>query len=151
VRLTDKQFAQQLLALDMGANEIIKALLVSSRLLKWYGKMLYLDDCLDSVKHVSHNVYVMLLALKKTWKLKANNIRNLIAWTKKYSEWYHSEFVVKADTVEHYEDVKKYLDGKFLWSEITQHTTKWNSIRISGEGRYYKRWLEQDVEKLLWL
>jgi hypothetical protein len=41
------------------------------------------------------------------------------------------------------------LDEKFENSEIEQKKWVENSAKISGEGRFYKRSLDQDAKKLL--
>lgn len=149
VRLTDKQLVNQLLSAWFETNDLVDWLDMSMNLMKSYWKILYSGEVLDGIKGISSSTYLCLLILKITNKRDVTTIRNLISFVKKLSKNYADGFVVKANTSQHYEKVKKYLDTEFDWSHVEKYTTKWNSIRVSGEWRYYKRWLEQDVMKLL--
>jgi len=149
VYFTNKQFINHVLSVKCSANEIITQLEVVILLVKKYGKLVYTDQYLTLIEEVVPDSTAMLIALKRANKLKVGLIRDIISLVKKYSNNYYKEFVVKTDTENHYQMVKSFLDGKFEGSKVDKHTTHGSGVRISWEGWYYKRWLEQDIKKIL--
>lgn len=149
MRLTNGQFVDKLLSLSIPSNDIIHQLEVSMKLLKKYGRMLFTDKYIKEIHSKYSDIADLLQSLKIAKKHDMKTIKILIRLIKEKATDYYEEFIVKAWTEEHYMQMKAFLDKKFDKSSVENHTTMWNSVRVSWEGRYYKRGLEQDAKKLL--
>jgi len=149
VHLTNEQLANHFLTIQQPINDIVVYLTVCQKLLKNYGKIVYSSAYFSLVTHISPELKNFLLILKASKKDSSEDIKHLIRIIKEKSSDYHPEFVVKTDSSDHYQQISSFLDTTFTNNTITQHTSKWNSIRVSWEWWYYKRWLEQDIKKLL--
>ena len=119
------------------------------KLLKKYGRSILTQKYLDEVKKTSSETADILAALKVSDKSKIPKIKTIIRLLKEKSQDYNAEFVVKLWDKNHYGLVKKFLDTKFVDSNIEQLESTVDTVKISGEGWFYKRSLEQDTKKLL--
>lgn len=68
---------------------------------------------------------------------------------KKQASAYTQEFVVLSDSKDHHDKMKDFLSGKFDDMHVEHHVVEGEQVAIAGEGRHYKRSVEQDTKKLL--
>jgi len=104
---------------------------------------------LDTIKKASSTVYEVLLILKKANKDTALNIKNIIKNMKEVAPDYKPEFTIKSDSLDHNHKLEVHIKHTFEESNIINDHPTQEDVKISGEWRYYKRWFEQDVKKLL--
>lgn len=149
MRLTDKQFVEQILETNANPNELIVNLELVIKLLKKYGKVVYGSDFAKNIKDISPEVHDLLFALKTASKDNVANIKNIISLIKKLDSNYNPTFVVKTDSKDHNTQIQDFLNKKFKDGDITSQGDIDQWVSVAGEGRYYQRSLDQDVKKLL--
>lgn len=149
MRLTDKQFVEQVLETNANPNDLIVSLEVVAKLLKKYGKIVYSKDFANSIKDISSEVYNLLFALKVSSKDDKNTIKNIIMLIKRMAKDYNPQFVVKTDSKTHNTQIQDFLNKKFEDWNVSLESNSEEGVSVSGEGRYYQRSLDQDVKKLL--
>jgi len=149
VHFTDKQFVNKLTSIDLPINKLVDNIQVVVFLVKKYWRVVFSKDYLDLIKKVSPDTGNMLVALKLANKHKIVSLRNIIGLLKKDFDDYKESFIVEVDTKEQYESVSWFLEKRFVgWKSLEKKSDMWN-VKVSWEWRYYKRWLEQDIVKLL--
>ncbi len=152
MRLTNWQFVEQLLEHGDIVNDIVGYLRLSEILIKKYGKLLFLDSVLTSIRDVSVDLYYFLLLLKLSKKTSLKDIKKIIPLLKRqWAENYQKNFVISSSPEVASQDIKKYLYALFPDALVEHQEQDSEEVLVSGEWWYYKRWLEQDVKKLLWL
>jgi len=149
MKISDKQFVQHLVSWEVDSNELIHYFQVCEKLLKKYWRAIFTEKYLENIKKVSNTTYEMLVVLKKSNKDSALSIKNIIRIFKEIAKDYKPEFTIKSDSKDHNQKLEKHLKNTFQESNILQNQNIQDEIKISGEWRYYKRWFEQDVKKLL--
>lgn len=137
------------MASDEIINNLVYYLVVSEKLIKKYGKLLFVSEVLEQIKKESIDLYYFLLLLKSSKKTSVTNIKIIISLLKKQSKNYSSEFVVSVDTSVDQGPIQKYLEMNFDASLIEHKIVEGEEVFVAWEWRYYKRSLEQDVKKLL--
>jgi len=151
MRLTNGQFVEQLLSVWVSSNELVHYLEVSMKLLKKYGRSILTKKYLIEVKKTSPEVVSVLSALKVADKSNIAKIKTIIRLIKEWAKDYIAEFVIKTGNENNYDTIKKFLDMKFADNSVEKKVDSDNLVKISGEWWFYKRWLEQDVKKILWV
>lgn len=149
MRLTNEQFVEQIMSFDVKSNDLVTYFVIGSKLLKTYGKVIYTESYSKIINNISPDLWRVILMLKLSKKDHPEDIKNLIRLIKSRSKNYTPEFTIKTDSEEHYTQIVSYLNENFEGNTTTKHTSMWNSIRVSGEWWYYKRWLSQDIQKIL--
>lgn len=149
MKISDKQFVNQLLAWDNNTNEMIHYFQVCEKLLKKHWRAIFTSAYLENVQKASTIVYEVLLILKQTNKDNALSIKNIIKNLKETAKDYKPEFTIKSDSMDHNNALASHIKESFQESTIINDNASQDDVKISGEWRYYKRWFEQDIKKLL--
>lgn len=109
---------------------------------------------------IEHEAFVAILSkedkllwdiitlLISTKKLKTLLIKNMIFLLKKTPQ-YKTELKISIKEWVEYTTIEKKLEKKLPESSIKEEKTEKTEVNISGNGRYYKRSFDKDVDKLL--
>lgn len=145
---TNKQFIETITSTGVSTNQIVDYLKIVSLLIKKYWRIIYSTQFLETIKNNFIEVYNIINILKKTNKHSLLSIKKLISILKKNTD-YKENFQIEIQENENYEKVKNYINSKFESSSVEQKSAENISIKISWEWWYYKRNLDQDIEKLI--
>jgi len=147
--VTNWQFVDDLLKENIDVNNVLHLLLLSTILLKKYGRLLFVGEIMSAIRVESDDLYHFLLLLKINKKNKLSDMKIIASMIKKKSEKYDKSFIIASDSQDHYTHIKSFLDKKFDHLQIEYNAVEWGEVSVSGEGRYYKRNVVKDAEKLL--
>lgn len=147
---TSKQnLSLMLLELELPSNDLVSYFYIISKLIKKYWKRVFSTGVLDSIKESDINTYVLLQILYKYKKIKLSDIKNLIKETKEHKDYLPSFEINMIETSQKY-NIQEKLQIKFPKSYIKTNKNLDLWILVKWEGWYYKRNIDQDLEKILW-
>lgn len=130
-------------------NDLVAYFEIIIKLIKKYWKKLKTEKFLNVIETWDSVTYYLLKILSNYKKDKINDIKNIIKEIKK-SESYKSSFHVNMIETPTKYDIQEKLNLKFPQSNIETNKNIDLWIFIHGEWRYYKRNIDQDLEKILW-
>lgn len=130
-------------------DSFLKLLEVASFLVIKLWKKIYLDDVLKKIKDVNDDLHFVILILKKSGKLSYKNIVNIINYLKQQKIDRKKCFTVSSPSNEINIEVEKYLEEYFKNVDVDKRATQKLWLFVKWENYYYKRFLENDLEKLL--
>ncbi len=138
-----------MLECDITSNDLITYFGILIKLLKKHKKRLLDSSILDIIKEQDNNLYNLINIFKHYNKLDTTSIKNISTEIKKQSSDYIPTFAV--NIIEHPKknDVVERLQSKFPKCEVKQYDGFEIGAYISGEWWYYKRNIDQDLQKLL--
>lgn len=134
---------------DIPANDIINYLEIISLLRKKYGKKIYQQYMIDIIQKVEPWIASLIRLLVIHNATENNDIKQLCRTIKYHNKKYISQFEVFIPKDKYLDPIQKKLQKKFPQSTIYKQTNIDMGVEIRWEWRYYKRNLDQDIEKLL--
>lgn len=135
-----------MLSIEIPHNDLVSYLEIIVKLQKRYGKNFYHPKILSCIKDIDKETYILL---HETQKLTTKDIQKLIIQIKKTSSSYVPTFTICTPR----NDYKKALEEQ-IGHHFTQYNTQYQEdinlwVTVSWEWRYYKRNIDQDIQKLL--
>lgn len=147
---TSKQnISLMLLELGLPSNDLVLYFQIISKLIKKYWKRIFSTSVLDCIREADVNTYVLLQILHKHKKFKLSDIKSLVKDTKENKDYLPSFEINMIETSQKY-NIQEKLQIKFPKSYIKTNKNLDLWILVKWEGRYYKRNIDQDLEKILW-
>ncbi|NOZ45039.1 MAG: hypothetical protein GXP45_08085 [bacterium] len=146
---TNGQFVAMLLEDDHVSNQLVHYLLLAEKLIKKYGKLLFVAEILELIQQEDTALYHLLLLLKRTNKVSIRDIKAIRNLFKQSSSDYKKEFVISLDKEFDIESVVSRVKKEFFGAKVSRDDREDASVSLSGEGRYYKKDFLQDAKKLL--
>ncbi len=151
MRITNWQLVEIMLADNVDPNILVRNLEVGVKLIKKYGKALFADMHIAAVKEVAKDVYMLLIVLRHAKKTDISSVKAVISLVKQRSDRYTWEYKVNSDSQVHNDTLKEFVQNSFAWAHVEHHVVEKQKVSVTGEWRYYKRDLEQDLKKLLYV
>lgn len=150
MRINNQKLAQIFLNTSIKTNDLITYFDISIKLIKKYKKKLVLSDVLSIIKNVDENLYTIIMILNYYDKLNISSIKNIVSEIKQQSKEYSPTFNV--NIIEHSQkhDIEKLLTDKFPKCTVKKNQNLDLWAYIHWEWWYYKRNIDQDLQKLLW-
>lgn len=150
MRINNQTLVQTFLNTTIKTNDLIVYFDIIIKLIKKYKKKLIIPDVLVIIKSVDDNLYTLLMILDHYDKLSISSVKTIISEIKTQSKEYVPTFTV--NIIEHSQkhDIEKLLTDKFPKCTVkkNQNIDLW--AYIHWEWWYYKRNIDQDLQKLLW-
>ena len=105
---------------------------------------------MDIIQKGAPTLYAVMEILLLAHKCTIRDIKDLSKILKQTDKAYKRIFDVEVtkDTIQ-YKTIKEKLMSEFPESKITQNSNTDLGAYIHGEGRYYKRNIDQDLQKML--
>jgi len=150
MKTTNTELIDAILWSWIQANDLVNKFVVISKLIKKHGRMLFTETYIKEISIVDQNIWNMLSILKALDKTWYQNIKSLIKVTKSLSKDYKPEFTVSSDSQSHNDILKGHISTKFDSSTTNTDVVDRLWVSISGEGRYFKKDIDSDLDKILW-
>ncbi len=138
------------LELNIPVNDLMDHFSIIIKLLKRHWKNISAQYVIDSIKNSDENTYQILMFLIRNNKAKITSIKAIGNLIKKQSENYIPSFELNTIETTDSHDIKEKIKDKFNQCNINTKQNKVFWIFVNWEGWYYKRDIEQDLQKLLW-
>ncbi len=146
--ISNKELSKILLQSDIPTNDLVNYFQIIIKLIKKYWSKIFTTKTLENIQSIDSPMWVLLEIIQTYNKNKISEIKSLIKILKE-SEWYIPSFEVNMiETSEKY-DIHQKLKSKFQKSNIKTNKNIDLWIFVSWEWRYYKRNIDQDLEKIL--
>jgi len=119
-------------------------------LLKKHGKNIQSSTITDIIKKVDPTLYTIMEILLLAHKCTIRDIKDISKMLRQTDKAYKKIFDVEVtkDTPQ-YKTIEKKITSEFPEAKITQNDHTDLGAYIHGEGRYYKRNIDQDLQKML--
>jgi len=150
MRITNKALSQIFLDWWIAVNDLILYLEASMKLLKKYKKKLILSDILSVIKDVDKNLYSIVIILQYYEELDISSIKNIIKEIKQESKDYVPTFTINIIEQSQKYNIEDLLNKKFPKCSVKKNQNLDVWAFIHWEWWYYKRNIDQDLQKLLW-
>lgn len=118
-------------------------------LFKKYWKKLLLTNIFSAIEKIDANVAWFIKLLNNLWKLNSQDLNSLTKLLKSKCTTYTHEFTLKSWSNKVYNEVNNYVSNKFENFEINLSHADDVGIAFSWEWFYYKRSLDNDLDKLV--
>ncbi len=149
--LTNDKLLDQMKENWLSTNQIIELFDSVLFLLKKYWKNINTKKILDIIEKESQSLFWMIIILKKTNKLYISKISILIKKLKEKNSDYDYSFDIVSNSDRYSSDSEDFLKSKFKDKKlkINKKNTEDIELKIKWEWFFYKRWLKQDIDKIL--
>jgi hypothetical protein len=147
--ITDRSFAVKIAEQVSDTNKVIDHLNSIKKMIKRRGQAIFTRRFYDIIEGADNQVAQLLNLLKKAHKEKISSINNIIRYIKQESKNYNKTFTLTSNDQNATKDVEHTLQKEFPASICHTENTATVGLKITGEGLYYKRTLDTDVEKIL--
>lgn len=134
---------------SLSANDVVFYFEIIARLIKKYWQKLQAPQIENTIKQCDEKIYFLLQVLQKYKKNNISDIKTIIKEIKNKSEYNPSFEINMIGTSTKY-DIEERIQKKFPQSKIKTNKNIDLWIFIHWEWRYYKRNIDQDLEKVLW-
>ena len=130
---------------DKDIYSLLSAVLV---LLKKYGNLLKLADVQETISKVDTSIAKFIRLLQKLHKLDTWSVSEMLRLLEKETSAHtfsmrtsHPDLMSKK--------IIPFLEKKFTDTQVDIKESKTTELQVSGNGWYYKRSLERDLDKML--
>ena len=150
MRLNDKTVVHTLLESTITTNDLVIYFDSIIILLKKHRRNIQSSTIADIIKKIDPTLYTVIEILLLAHKCTISDIKELSKIVKQSDTTYKKIFDVALtkDSVQ-YKTIEKELSTKFPESQITQNANEDLGAYVHGEWRYYKRNIDQDLQKML--
>lgn len=148
MRTTNKTLAETFLQTWIPTNDLVSYFDIIIKLFKKYKKRIFDKEILDIIKGINEELYSILVILQHYNKKTLISIKNIISEIKQLSKDYTPTFTV--NSIEENKDIEQLLEKKFPKCSVKKRDNLEVWVYIHWEWRYYKRNIDQDLQKLLW-
>ncbi|MDD3262561.1 MAG: hypothetical protein PHR61_01835 [Candidatus Absconditabacteria bacterium] len=149
MRISNQALTKTFLEADIASNDLVLYFDILIKLLKKHKKRLLDSNILEIIKANDETLYTFIILLKHHNKLDISSIKSISTEIKKQSKDYIPTFTVNIIKNPKENDIVEKLKSKFQNCEIKKQDGFELGAYISGEGWYYKRNIDQDLQKLL--
>lgn len=149
MRISNQALTKTFLETDIASNDLVVYFDILIKLLKKYKKRLLDSNILEIIKTNDETLYTFIILLKHHNKLDITSIKSISTEIKKQSTDYTPTFTVNIIKNPKENDIVEKLKSKFQNCEIKKQDWFELGAYISGEWWYYKRNIDQDLQKLL--
>lgn len=149
MHITDKSLAIKIAQQMSDANEVIDHLIIIKKMIKKRGQSIFSDRLWTIIYDANAGVWDLIKLLKKTSKNKVTSITNIIRYIKQESKQYNKTFTIMSNDLSTAKDAQNTLEKDFAASVSHDENTTIVGLKVIGEGLYYKRTLDKDLDKLL--
>lgn len=150
MKITNTELVKVILWSWVQPNMLASGFVIVWKLIKRHGKMLFADSYIQEILSIDKNIGSIISILKSVNKTEYNDIKKLIQITKNLAPDYKIEFQVGSDSQNNNDKIAKYIGDKFNKSTVDTKLLDSIWVSISGEGRYFKKDLDSDLQKILW-
>ncbi len=147
MNIKNTKLIEVLLWSGMQANFLVDSFWIIWKLVKRHGKMLYTTKYVSEISKVDEGIGSLISILGNAGKMNYKDTKTLIKLIKSTIDTYNQEFTINSNTEN--QEIIIYLNQKFEDSKIQTETTDNVWLKISWEGRYYKKDLDSDLDKIL--
>ena len=147
MNIKNTKLIEVLLWSGMQANFLVDSFWIIWKLIKKHGKMLYTTKYMFEISKADEGIWSLISILGNAGKMNYKDTKTLIKLIKSTIDTYNQEFTINSSTEN--QEIITYLNKKFEDSKIQTETTDNVWLKISWEGRYYKKDLDSDLDKIL--
>ncbi len=149
MRIGNQSIAKIFIESDITSNDLVAYFDVLIKLFKKYKKKILNTNILEIINTQDNKLYTIIKLLEHYNKLDISSIKNISTEIKKQSSDYTPTFTVNIIKHPKKDDVVNRLQSKFPKCGVNQQDWFELGAYISGEWWYYKRNIDQDLQKLL--
>lgn len=151
MRIKNIDLIKTLLWANVTWNDLAAQLFIVSKLAKKYWSALFSQKYIKEISSAEKNLSELIIILKQFGKTKYSDIKKLITIVKQVATDYDLSFKISSDSQKHNQELLSYIENKFKNSK-TDLGLSWNLwVSVFWEWRYYKKNLDSDLKKILWI
>lgn len=151
MRLDNTAIVHTLLESKIPTNDLVVYFDSIIKILKKYGKNIQSTTFAGIIKDVDPTLTKMIEMLVMTNKCTIADVKALTKLLKQTAKDYKQVFAVElTDNAHHGKAIEEKLATKFAQAHISKSEAANLWAYVHGEGRYYKRDIDQDIQKMLW-
>lgn len=145
---SNKQFLNIAHEVGVKHEDLSSLLQVIFALSKKYGSLLKSYTLQEVIGNTDARIGTLLKVLQKLDKLYTKDIHEMVDVLNKVSDQ-HSFDIISPLWWDALQTLSASLEGQFDGTQIKNTESKKIELQVSGGGRYYKRSLKRDLDKLL--
>ena len=150
IYISNKKFLKEyLLNTFSNVDLLYEILLKVYYILRYFWKKIKVSDFVNLFKDLDEDVYEFLMFLNKFWKLNVKDVKELLfilekenKITPRFDVW-----IIDEDKFDQVVNILKNKFGENIKVDLEKIEELW--LIVKGNGRYYKRTLKTDLDKLL--
>lgn len=146
--ISNKELSKILLQSDIPTNDLVNYFHIIIKLIKKYWSKIFTTKTIKNIQSIDSQISTLLEIIQKYNKNNISEIKSLIKILKE-SQWYIPSFEVNMIEMSEKYYIHQKLKSKFQKSNIKTNKNIDLWIFVSWEWRYYKRNIDQDLEKIL--
>lgn len=148
MKISNTKFLDIVLQSGISVNELAWYFSVILKLSANYGLVIFSNDYLLVIEKQDKIVGDLLLLLKKIKHTNYKQIKQLYNTILRHSG-YTSSFVLELDGKVFEKNIEDYLSQKFWERDFIHKEYLWEWVKIKWWDRYFKKDLDQDINKIL--
>lgn len=148
VKISNTKFLDIILQTGISVNELDWYFSVILKLSTNYGLIIFSNDYLSIISQQNKTVSDLLILLKKIWYVNYKQIKQLHNIIVRHSD-YKPSFVLELDDKRFEKDIETHLSDKFWKIDFIHKEYKWEWLKINWWDWYFKKDIDQDIDKIL--
>lgn len=149
MKTTNTELINAILWSWVQANDLVNSFVVVWKLIKKHGRMLFTETYITEISNADQNIWNIISILKSVDKTWYQDLKTLIDMTKSLSKDYRPEFNISSDSQSHNDELKSHISTKFDSATTNTDVVEKSWVSISWEGRYFKKDIDSDLDKIL--